>query len=155
MVYPLIKPVQVSFLQQFWFYKFHWNCLLAHEGIRCLCSIMLPWADLKVRQDYRRSVRVVVLIPYLVKHTILCLRNRTTPTFRFSSLVYGLCANLCFSSTRVDWWLINKNVIFRHFSLSPLHFCQPIGFVFIRMRNWESRNSRILCIKKSRFAHRP
>ena len=24
---------------------------------------------------------------------------------------YGLCANLCFSSTRVAWWLINKNVI--------------------------------------------
>ena len=24
-------------------------------------------------------------------------------TFRFSSLVYGLCANLCFSSTRVAW----------------------------------------------------
>ena len=24
-------------------------------------------------------------------------------TFQFSSLVYGLCANLCFSSTRVAW----------------------------------------------------
>ena len=73
--------------------------------------------------------------------------------FRFSSLVYGLCANLCFSSTRVAWWLINKstnqlinkNVIFL---LSSLHFCLPFGFVFIRMSSWESWNSRILCIKK-------
>ena len=30
----------------------------------------------------------------------------------FFTRVYGLWANLCFSSTRVVWWLINKSVIF-------------------------------------------
>ena len=42
-----------------------------------------------------------------------CLRKRKNTTFRYSSLVYGLCANLCFSSTRVAWGLINKKC---HFS---------------------------------------
>ena len=77
-------------------------------------------------------------------YTKICLRNRTTLPFDF--------LHLCFSSTRVAWWLINKNVIFL---LSLLHFCLPFGFVFIRMRSWESWNFRILCIKKQRFAHRP
>ena len=33
-------------------------------------------------------------------------------TFWFSSLIYGLCAKLCFSGTWLDWWLIDKNIIF-------------------------------------------
>ena len=74
-------------------------------------------------------------------------RNRTT--FRYSSLVYGLCTNLYFSCTRVDWWLISN--IF----LSSLHFCLSFGFVFIRLRSWESWNFRIMCIKRHKFAHRP
>ena len=31
-----------------------------------------------------------------------------------------------------------------HFSAVSLHFCLPFGFVFMRIRNWESWNSRIL-----------
>ena len=69
---------------------------------------------------------------------------------RYSLLVYGLFTNICFSSTRVGWWLINKNVIFL---LSSLHFYLPFGFVFICMRSWESWNFRILCIKKHRFTY--
>ena len=42
-----------------------------------------------------------------------------------------------------------------HFSAVSLHSCLPFGFVIIRMRSWESWNSRIMCIKKQRFAHRP
>ena len=49
---------------------------------------------------------------YLLLQEINCLRNRTTLRFDFSSLVYGLCVNLFFSGTWVDWRLINKNVIF-------------------------------------------
>ena len=44
-----------------------------------------------------------------------CLRNRKTLRFDFlhSYMVCARqCANLCFSITRVVWWLINKKVIF-------------------------------------------
>ena len=56
-------------------------------------------------------------------HYLSVLQNNKT--FRFSPLVYGMYANLCFSGTRVDWWLINKNTIFS-VSVSflfPVWFC--------------------------------
>ena len=45
--------------------------------------------------------------------------------------------------TKVDWWLANKKC----FSISSLHFCLSFVFGFIRMRNWEFWNFRILCIR--------
>ena len=57
-----------------------------------------------------------------------CLRNRTTLRIDFlHSLI------VCAPGTWVDWWLINKNIM----SLSPLHFCLPFGFAFMRMRRWD------------------
>ena len=64
-------------------------------------------------------------------------------TFRFSSLVYGLYVLLCFWSTKVDWWIANKNIIF-----SWLHFCLPFCFVFLRMCSCESWNFKILCVSE-------
>ena len=91
------------------------------------------------------KICVFWIYKYIIQYGVyLCLRNKTTRRF---NIVYGLCANLWFSSTRVAWWLINKNVIFL---LSSLNICLPFGFVFISMRSWESWNFRILCIKKSK-----
>ena len=66
--------------------------------------------------------RAITLIKYFYDHTqnmffkkpllyLSCLRIRTTIRFDFLHS-FSLCANLCCSSTRVAWWLINKNVIF-------------------------------------------
>ena len=57
----------------------------------------------------------------IVLMIIASLQNNTT--FRNLSLVYGPVCTLCFSGTKVDWWLADKNVIF-----SSLHFC--LLFVF-------------------------
>ena len=97
-------------------------------------------------QQWVWSPEIVNLSLLLNSVSGFCLRNRTTLRFDFLHS-FMVCAQ-CFSSTRVAWWLINKNVIFL---LSSLHFFLPLGFVFICMRSWESWNFRILCIKKHRF----
>ena len=52
------------------------------------------------------------------------LQNNTT--FRLSLIVVKKTHFLCFSGTKVDWWLANKKVI-----LSSLYFFLPFGFVFV------------------------
>ena len=72
----------------------------------------------------------------------LCLRNRTT--LRFNILhTFMVCAQ----TSAFQAVLINKNVIF--LLHSSLRFCLSFGFVFMRMRSWESWKFRILCIKKT------
>ena len=72
----------------------------------------------------------------------LCLRNRTTLRFNILHTFMVSAQTSAFQAV-----LINKNVIF--LLHSSLHFCLSFGFVFIRMRSWESWNFRILCIKKT------
>ena len=53
-----------------------------------------------------------VFISYLFKTckaSVVCVTEQHY--FRYSSLVYGLCANFHFSGTWVDWWLISKTFI--------------------------------------------
>ena len=73
-----------------------------------------------------------------------CLRNRTTLRFDFlhSFMVFA-------RKGYKDSLVTNQQKC--HFSTVSLHFFLPFGFVFIRMRSWESWNFRILCIKKQWF----
>ena len=77
----------------------------------------------------------------------ICLRNRTTLRVDF------LHSFMVWAQTYA--FLVQGYQQKCYFSALPLHFCLPFGFVFIRMRiiiiirmrSWESWNSRILCIK--------
>ena len=60
---------------------------------------------------YQLHYRIkIITTTTLLLLSLSTLQNNTT--FRFSSLVYGLYAKLCFSGTWIDRWLINNNVIF-------------------------------------------
>ena len=60
-------------------------------------------------QQWVWSPEIVNLSLLLNSVSGFCLRNRTTLRFDFLHS-FMVCAQ-CFSSTRVAWWLINKNVI--------------------------------------------
>ena len=59
---------------------------------------------------------------------------QSNTTFRFSSLVYSLCAKLCFSGTWEDWWRL------------LVHGKTPAVWFCIRSRT---------CIRTQRFAQGP
>ena len=68
-------------------------------------------------------------------------------SIRYSSLVYGLCANLCFSSTRVAWGLINKKC---HFSaVFALFFAYRLA-LYLYTCAVENPEISGFCVSKSR-----
>ena len=76
---------------------------------------------------------------------LVCVTKQHT-TFQYSSLVYGMCANLCFSSTRIYWRLINKNVIFLF--LYFIFACRLVVYLYVcAVENPEFSG---FCVSKSR-----
>ena len=59
-----------------------------------------------------------IFVNYFITWGIFCSVLQNNTTVRFSSLIYGMYALLCFSGINVNWWLGNKNFFCLRFTFA-------------------------------------
>ena len=96
------------------------------DGISISINVVLPSSQ-RIAMNEKKHINIKYLDRFSLKLSRQCLFRKNSEIRAYgilrkwkvqqnSSLFFGLCALLCFSGTKGDWWLANKYIFFSVFA---------------------------------------